>query len=462
MSMNLWIGFSVFALGIILLTWFLIVTSIKVNYTNDYVSELQRSAWNAVADYGSEDYQDTLRQNAKNSNYFIQIIKEDGTRMFSVNNEGVDSEPQQEDIVAGELTQMLDEGKGRTTYFVEDIIHESRWAVNATVTANWDNSREVLVISRSLANVELMLDALNSRFLIVLLLILLIAAIVSTILARSLTRPLEKLTERARQMGEGDYQAVFPDSGCAEVKQLSDTLQMASSEFMVTEQLRRDFIANISHDMKTPLTVIKAYAEMIREISGENPEKRGEHLNMIIAESDKLTAFVQDSMDLAKLQSKAITTDIVQLELGTFLRDILETYRMRMDLANYQFEADIGEELWVNADTKLLYRAVLNLLNNAVKFSEARPYIQVNGLRRDGWIRVEVIDQGGGISADAQDYIWTRFYQAEPYSENKTGMGMGLNIFREIMELLNCHYGVRSQEGEGSCFWFEMQEVEKA
>lgn len=229
---------------------------------------------------------------------------------------------------------------------------------------------------------------------------------------------------------------------------------MAAKEFNATEELRREFVANISHDMKTPLTVIKMYAEMIQTVSGENPTKREEHLQQIITEAEKLTGFINDTMELAKLQSKTWEVKWEHFELVHLMKAILGTFEIHQELNGFQIEFQAEEGLMVYGDRKLIGRVLENFIGNALKFSAEKKRIDIEAKREGQRVRVSVRDYGIGIKEEQLAYIWERYYKVEPYGSNKAGTGLGLHIAKEILEMHNAVYGVESQWKEGSCFWF--------
>ena len=212
------------------------------------------------------------------------------------------------------------------------------WAVSAVVLANHNGNREVLVISKSMADVDALMDLLTSRYWMITGIVLVLASVISLLLANYFSKPFRHLNKNAVQMAEGNYKTRFVREGPSEARKLSETLELAQEEFNRTEQLRRDFMANISHDMKTPLTVIKMYAEMLEDFSGEIPEKRKEHARKIQEEADRLTEFINDSMELAQLQSGT-----VQLEESVFaMRDVVGEAVSRACAGREDFEFDIS------------------------------------------------------------------------------------------------------------------------
>lgn len=455
MSFGMWLSFTLLAAGIALLFWIVLGTSLRVSYKNENIKELDQVAWAAMEKYGETDFENSLRFIAGGEGYFVQIVSEhDMELLLSLDNQGEIAPVQTEGIIPQNLFALLDENKGCYSYCVEDSVRNVEWAARAIVVANWGGSREVLIFSKSLANVDYFIHLLNTRVIFALAVILVIASVLSLVITKRFAGPIDRLTEKARQLAQGNYQATFPKGGCYEVEQLSETLEMAAQEFNATEELRREFVANVSHDMKTPLTVIKMYAEMIQTVSGENPPKREEHLQRIISEVEKLTGFINDTMELAKLQSKTWEMKREYFNLTHLIRSVMGFFEIHQELNGFQILFQVEEELIVYADRKLISRVLENFISNALKFSIEMKRIDIEAKKEGHKVRVCIRDYGTGIEAEQLPHIWERYYKVDPYGSNKTGTGIGLHIVKEIMEMHGFEYGVESRPGEGSSFWF--------
>lgn len=459
MIFGLWLGFTAFAGAVALLFWLVLHFSFQVKYQEKAVEELGSAAQSVWDKYGQEDFENNISFLARTNGYFVQIISEETNDVIlSVNNQGERSKPQQDNIADEELFQRLDKSDGYCLYYVDDKAHPSQWIVQAVVLANNNGNRQVLVISKSLADVDALNTLLTSRYLLVTVIVLILASFISIWLAEYFARPFRHLNKKAQQMAAGNYETQFPREGPAEARQLAQTLELAEREFNKTEELRRDFVANISHDMKTPLTVIKMYAEMLESFSGEIPEKRAEHVQMILNETDKLTGFINDSMELAKLQSGTM-----EMEEGTFsVLDVAEEVMERVcaNRPDFLFRIECERDIPVRGDRKLIYRVIYNFATNAVKFAGERKEAKISIRKYQGSVRVAVTDYGIGISREDLEHVWNRFYQVKPFGRNKTGTGIGLNIASEILKMHYAPYGAESTPNEGTCFWFMLEACE--
>lgn len=458
MSVNLWICFIIFAAIIAAAFWLILMDSVQNQYRKREIGKLDKTAWGLVEKYGQADFEASLPLMARSDNYFIQLLSEKNNELvLSLDNEGLVSEPVQPDIVDDGLFQRLSGSDGYLFYYVDDKAHSSQWAVWAIVMGRNSSGRQVLVVSKSMADIDALVKMLVSRAVIVVTLVMLIAAVIAVIMAHIFVKPIEKLNQKAIEMAAGDFEIEFPREGPLEIVQLSESLCKARDEFEATEALRRDFIANISHDMKTPLTVIKAYAEMLESYSCDMPGKREEHLKIIMNETDKLTGLINDTMELARLQSGTVELRPERFDITAAAGEVLDRFRVRPDLADFTFELRAQKPLMVCADRQLIDRVIYNLVNNGIKFSDEIREIVIDIVQKEHRVCVTVTDRGIGIEKEQQGLIWDRFYQVLPYSKEKAGMGMGLNIVYQILKLHQAGFGVDSEPQKGTSIWFELE-----
>ncbi|MCR5666470.1 MAG: HAMP domain-containing histidine kinase [Eubacterium sp.] len=458
MRMGLWIGFILFGVLIAMIFFLMLFTYIQVHFVQQSNKAMQNAAWDIVSEYGNDDFEETIAILARNNGYLIQIISEK-TEMpvLSYNSSGKISQPETS-IEIKDLFTRMDECDGYCFYTLEDPSYQSNRSAQAILLSVEDGYRQVLVVSQSMLEMESLNRILIHRGGIVFGITIALALLIGLILASYFARPFRHMIHTAATMENGDYSAHFSeDLGPYEAVSLAQTLNKVSAEFNATEQMRRDFVANISHDMKTPLTVIKAYAEMLDAFSADIPEKRAEHLARIISETDNMTELINELLELSRLQSHSFTLHVSEFSLNNMVHMVFDRIKI-MSFAEHAFlhlEAD--RDYLVHGDMTLLHRAVYNLVSNALKYSaDSKNVIVKLDTTVTGRIRLSVIDHGIGISAEDLTQIWNRFYRSPSHGNEIRGNGIGLNIVKEIFEAHHCTYGVNSTLGEGSTFWFTL------
>ena len=204
--------------------------------------------------------------------------------------------------------------------------------------------------------------------------------------------------------------------------------------------------------------MVKSYAEMIRDISGENPAKRNAHLQVIIEEADRLNVLVNDMLNLSRMQNRTIQLEKTTFDLEDAAHSMLASYRILNESEGYhiKFTSD-PPPLIVNADEQKIKQVMNNLVNNAVKYCGEDKVILVRLQKKGKNVRFSVTDHGQGIAPDEIAHVWERYYKSSTHHVRPTdGSGLGLSIVKEILAMHRADFDVESQLGKGSTFWFEL------
>lgn len=295
---------------------------------------------------------------------------------------------------------------------------------------------------------------LGNQLLIVTGICLVLGVALSFLISNKISRPIRAFSQVAQRLGKGDYSVRFEGNGYTEIDDLADTLNHATEEMGKTEALRRDLLANVSHDLRTPLTMVKAYAEMIRDISGDNPTKRAEHAQVIVDEADRLTMLVGDILNLSKLQSGTEEMEITAFDLGTLTRAVIERFGIMAERDGYTFITEIEDNVVVRGDYKRIEQVLYNLIGNAINYTGADKTVTV----RVSGGRVEIVDTGKGIPPEEIDAVWDKYYRANMTKRKVVGSGLGLSIVKSILTAHDARFGVDSTVGKGTTFWFVLPE----
>lgn len=281
--------------------------------------------------------------------------------------------------------------------------------------------------------------------------------VITAVVARQVTSPLLRLTEAADMVRQGQFDVDLPAQSKDEIGQLERSFNQMAHDLSKIDALRRDLIANVSHDLRTPLTMIKGYAETIRDITGDNKQKREKQIAVIIQESDRLSALIGDVLALSKMQSGMLQLEKSVYDIGQQAQELMPPYEIYRE-QGYHIQLDM-QQCMVEADRKQIGQVILNLLNNAIKHTGEDKTVWLTGAicaDRPQVYRVEVRDTGKGIDPDEIPYIWDRYYKARNAKDKLMGTGIGLSIVKEILKAHGATYGVSSQIGKGTTFWFEL------
>ena len=365
---------------------------------------------------------------------------------------------------AGALSLSMDEGatgawplsmdEGATGALSLSMDEGSAGALSVSLRAA--SSDDVyLYVEYSTELAGLAMGTMRVQLVLISVIVIFLALVISALLSMWLTRPVQRITKAAKRMAAGDFTVNFKgEYSYAEMDALAETLDYAKEEIGKSDQLQKEVLANVTHDLKTPLTMIKAYASMIQEISGDNPEKRAKHTQVIIDESDRLTALVNDILNISKIRSGMDTLKLRQFDLSELVHTVLERFDYLTETQGYTIVREIDDELYTEADLEKVEQVIYNLVGNAVNYTGEDKRIVV-GLRKEGnVIRFTVADTGKGIPPEEQATIWDRYYRSsETHKRPIRGTGLGLSIVKTILQKHGFKFGVESEVGAGSTFY---------
>ncbi|MBR2673950.1 MAG: HAMP domain-containing histidine kinase [Mogibacterium sp.] len=292
--------------------------------------------------------------------------------------------------------------------------------------------------------------------------VLIVSTVLAFMLSRRITLPIENLTRSATELSTGNYNVNFDGSAFTETKELAKALNKASYEMEKTDFYQREIIANVSHDLKTPLTMIRSYAEKIMDISGDIPKKRNADLGVIINETERLNKLVGDILSVSNMQSNNIELHMETFDITEAARDVYESFEVLSSSQGFKMQFHPCKSCYVVGDRTRIMQVMSNFADNAVKYSGDDKYIEIRLARSGRKVRFHCIDHGIGIPSDEIAHVWDKYYRTSANHERSIeGTGLGLAIVKGILNLHNAKYGVDSKEGKGSDFWFELETVRK-
>ena len=322
------------------------------------------------------------------------------------------------------------------------------------------SNNEYIFLNTALEDVNSTTSILTSQLIYIVLIIILFSSLVSIYLSKILNKPIINITNEAKKLASGNKELNIPKSNIKEINDLRDSLYYAREEINKTDELRRDLLANVSHDLKTPLTMIKAYAEMIRDINKDDEKKRTENLNIIIDETDRLTILVNDLLNLSKLEDNKETLDITEFDLVELINNIIKKYDIIKETENYKFILDLPKKTLVSGDINKISQVIYNLINNAINYTGDDHKVTIEVKEKKKTYLVSIKDTGKGIKETELNNIWDKYYKNEKnHKRNKVGTGIGLSIVKNILDKHNFKYGVKSTLNKGTTFYFEITKI---
>ena len=285
-----------------------------------------------------------------------------------------------------------------------------------------------------------------------------LAMILSVFLYQKINPPLKDIVKGAYRFAHGKFGSKLPGYQVREVDDLAHALNQMASQLELLETIRQDFVSNVSHELKTPITSIKGFVETLMDGAKEEPQDLDRFLKILSRQSDRLDAIVDDLLTLSKLESEPASQllNLHSENMDRLLGSVAELCQNRAENKDIKVSVEVGSNLQAVCDRSLMIQALTNLVDNAIKYSDSGTEVRLQATESGIFTRLSVIDQGPGVSPEHIPRLFERFYRVDKArSRNLGGTGLGLAIVKHIAVL---HGGGVSVEGtsEGSTFTFDI------
>jgi len=322
----------------------------------------------------------------------------------------------------------------------------------------------LILFNNELMPLDATVSTLRMQLVWISMILLITAVILAFIISGRIAKPIADMSEEASKLALGNYNVNFDGGNCAETANLSATLNRAAYELGKLDKMQKDLIANVSHDLRTPLTLIGGYSEIMRDMP---EEATPENLQIVIDETNRLTSLINDMLEVSRYQGGTQVLKITRFNFTEVIRSTLERYAKLREKDGYVIRFESDRDVWVDADEGRILQVIYNLINNAVNYTGEdrtvliRQTVEVAENRAES-VLLEVIDTGIGISEEDLPLVWERYYKVNDFHKRANmGTGLGLSIVKNILLLHQANFGVRSQVGKGSCFWFRLKLAEE-
>ena len=465
--------FALFVAVLLVLLWLFQIVFLESFYKSIKTGSIKNIASNIVASINDENFYSELNRLTRQDVICVHIINQEGATIYSSGNQSscilhmmlpeqirglyrkavLNGGTVLQNFVLRELGPGFQRKGGNQTASMEQMLYG--------VLVTKENGEVVMVtVDATITPINTTVETLRAQLVIITLIMAGFSLILVLILSAVIAKPLIRINKSAKQLATGDYTTHFEAGSFKEVSELADTLNYASTELSKVEHLRQEFIANVSHDLRTPLTMITGYAEVMRDLPDENTP---ENVQIIIDEAKRLTDLVNDILDLSRLQTGNQTPDFEPLALTAMIRGIMERYSKLILHEGYTVTLEAAEDVLVLGDELRMTQVLYNLINNAINYTGEDKKVIVRQTVHQNRVRIEVIDSGDGIPAESLPYIWDRYYKVDKTHKRSTvGSGLGLSIVKSVLDSHHANYGVESEVKHGSDFWFEMDLLEDA
>lgn len=319
------------------------------------------------------------------------------------------------------------------------------------------NDENVLImLSTSIVPLQSTIDTMYDQFNIIIIVVVIATILLALCLSSLIVNPIKKIEMEATNLPSGKYDHKLIKTDAKEIENLNNTLARANEEIIKADVARKELIGNVSHDLRTPLTMIVGYGEMIRDFPEEN---NVENINVIINEAKRLSTLVDDLLDLSKVESGKIEFHNKDIKISDLLGSVYDQFEPYCKANDIELVLNVEDtDVVVSVDDNRLKQVLHNFMSNALNYNDAKNTKIIIGEEKvNGAYRIYVYDNGSGVKQEDKDKIWNRYYKVDKeHKRSHIGSGIGLSLCKDILDKMDYKYGVDSVYKEYSKFYFDI------
>ena len=451
LSTKIFMYLAIFSLFILVFLFFFQVIFIDTFYEWTKTRTIKNLSKDILVTERDTSLYDKLDRVSYKENVCIELTNSNGENLYSSN--GNNCRLRSKTI----KRNFINSNKESKTYNLVNNFTREKSIMSATKLSN----NLYIFISTSLIPLDSTINIIEQQLIVVSIVVLLLSIVVAYFISKRLSLPITKISKAAKLISKGKLKTKFETtSDIKELVDLTNALNDMKDELSKTEELQKDLMANVSHDLKTPLTMIKAYAELILDININDKEKCKNNLNIIIEEVNRLNTLVNDILNLTKVESNLEKLEKSEFDLIKLIKRIVKQHNIYVIKDGYNIEFIHGniKELVIEADKKKIEQVIYNLLNNALNYTGEDKKVIIKVEEDDKDYTIMVIDSGKGIDKKEIDHIFDRYYRSKKNHKRYVyGTGLGLSIVKNILLLHNYPYGVTSKKNKGTTFYFKIK-----
>ncbi len=456
--MKIWSWLMLFVVAILVLLWLFQVVFLEQFYETMHFNRIESRTAEIIKGIESEGRLDVALQNesivskiehlSETMRVGIEIIDITGNTLYRKSDI---NEPMFNKMIREAINTALSGYRYETT--ASHMRFGSEYWVLAQPLKDTAEVVGCIIITTPIEALAETANIIKQQLVYITLILLLMASAIAFAVSKQFSKPIVKISQAAKELSKGNYDIHLDVQSQDEIGQLAQDMMQVGVSLGQIDRLRKELIGNISHELRTPLSIIRGYAETLRDITGDNPEKRMRQLEIIIKESERLGRLIEDVLSMSQLESGAVMLNVTSFDIIKTAREISGRFNVVQPII---IECDL-ESAYVSGDENRIEQVLYNLIGNAMQHAGTAEPVILTIAQLDHHVRVDVADKGAGISEEGLKHIWERFYQVKDSNDGKpVGSGLGLAIVKVILTNHKANYGVISKLDHGTSFWFEL------
>ena len=444
----------VFVVGILGLTYLFQTVFLDDFYSKSKVNSLEKISEKIVSSMNKGNIESVIDEVSISNEVCVRVVSNDSRfnitkacSLQSLDKQMINAMAEQTAKSGGK--KLFDNFKYRGINLVTNNIY-----VYSTLV-NYKGQYSMILVSSMIEPMTATISTIKTQYIFIVLIVLVMAILLALLLSAFIIKPIKKINNESKKLSKGEYDNSDINLLSKEFDELNTTLTEANGDILKAEQARKELLGNVSHDLRTPLTMIVGYGEMIRDIKEENNE---ENINIIIDEAKRLSSLVDDLIDISKLETNSIELHKKKISLNDLLTNVYHQYLKYCEAQSVEFKLNLIDDIEVEIDELRIKQVLYNFINNALNYNNSSNQLIVLGTEIvEGKHRVYVYDNGEGIAQENIANIWDRYYKVDrEHKRHHIGSGIGLSLSKQLLEAHGLNYGVESTINEYSKFYFDL------
>ncbi len=444
----------IFVLSILGLIYFFQTTFLDSFYKESKINVLENIASEVKLSIENDDLDDYMDQITISNEVCVRVVSNNS----KYNNVGACSLKNLDFNTINDIAKQTSDNGGDKLFdlFRYHVNSESELDIYIYSKLFDINDETVMVlVSTMITPIGATISTIKSQYVIIVGIVVVMTIILALILSHFIIKPIKKINDESKNLAKGEYDKSKVNFKIKEFDELNNTLDKANEDISKADKAKKELLANVSHDLRTPLTMIVGYGEMIRDLPEENNES---NINVIIDEAKRLSTLVDDLLDISRIENDNIKLNKKEVSLNDLLTNTYHQYEKYCEAQNVKLELKLSEDKIVSIDEARIKQVLYNFINNALNYNDKDNQLIILGSEIiDNKTRVYVYDNGEGISDKDINNIWDRYYKVDKlHKRSHIGSGIGLALSKQLLEAHNIKYGVESKVGEYTKFYFDL------
>ena len=457
-AFKLWAGMMLLVASVLLLLWFFQILFLEKFYINERVSEVNNKGFyiaENISSFQDGELENELDSLVYNYNSSVELTDSNGKLLYN-NFEG--RQPlAPNNITKMNLLRQILSGDSVISKMKHQRFNTDYILLGIPVKVE-QKIIGALIISMPLPPIHDTVEILKKQLVYILGILMVVSILLSYLLSKVFVKPIMKIINVTEEMASGHLDVKIETKSKDEIGRLTNSINHLGAELSKIEKLRREFIANVSHDLRTPLSLIRGYAETIKDVTGSNQQKREKQLDIIIEESERLSKIVEDILYLSQMQKGNMRLSISNFDIVETVKNVVKRYEILSQQKGIAVEFSSVDKVTVSGDKGKIEQVLYNVINNSFNHTKEGDKVSVVIDILSDKVKIQITDTGEGIRREDLDRIWERYYRTLDLKDKKSsGTGLGLAIVKSILAAHKSKFGVFSEEDKGTTFWFDIE-----